>query len=62
MWIYRSQAAVTFAELADRLCVSRQTLWSIERDRSIPSVTLAIAIARELDATVEDIFGDDWFR
>jgi putative transcriptional regulator len=43
-------------ELAGRLGVSRQTVISIERDRYDPSLTLAIAIARQFKTTVEEVF------
>jgi putative transcriptional regulator len=43
-------------ELAASVLASRQTIRSIELGRSIPSVTLALAIARALDSTVEELF------
>jgi putative transcriptional regulator len=43
-------------ELAAAVFASRQTIRSIELGRSIPSVSLALAIARVLDSTVEDLF------
>jgi putative transcriptional regulator len=43
-------------ELAGAVHTSRQTIRSIELERSTPSVTLAIAIARALGSTVEDLF------
>jgi putative transcriptional regulator len=47
------------ADLAQRLDVSRQTINSIETDRYTPSLPLAIAIARFLGVTVEEIFHAD---
>jgi DNA-binding XRE family transcriptional regulator len=44
-------------ELANRVCAARTTITSIENGASIPSVTLALAIARELDTTVEALWG-----
>jgi len=44
------------SELAQAVHASRQTIRSIERRRSTPSVTLAISIARVLGTTVEDLF------
>ena len=38
------------------LGVSRQTINSIENERYLPSLPLAIAIARHFDTTVEQIF------
>ena len=44
------------AQLADAVRTSRQTIRSIELERSTPSVNLALAIARALGSTVEDLF------
>jgi putative transcriptional regulator len=46
-------------DLGAALGVSRQTINSIETGRYLPSLPLAIAIARSFDATVEDIFIPD---
>jgi putative transcriptional regulator len=43
-------------ELANALGVSRQTINSIENERYVPSLPLAIAIARFFQGTVEEIF------
>jgi len=45
-------------ELADRAGVSRQLVGGVESGRHAPSVAAAIAIARALSATVEDLFGE----
>lgn len=44
-------------ELADRVHVARTTITAIETGASIPAVTLALAIARELGTTVEHLWG-----
>jgi putative transcriptional regulator len=44
------------ADLATAVCASRQTIRSVELERSTPSVNLALAIARALGSTVEDLF------
>jgi DNA-binding XRE family transcriptional regulator len=44
------------ADLAAAVSASRQTIRSIELERSTPSVSLALAIARALGSTVEDLF------
>jgi DNA-binding XRE family transcriptional regulator len=49
-------------ELAASVLTSRQTIRSIELGRSIPSVTLALAIARALDSTVEELFSSSECR
>jgi putative transcriptional regulator len=43
-------------ELAAGLGVSRQTINSIENGRYLPSLPLALSLARMFDARVEDIF------
>ena len=44
-------------DLARAAGVSRQAIGAIEAGRSVPGVSLAIAIARALDTSVEDLFG-----
>jgi putative transcriptional regulator len=46
-------------EIAAALGVSRQTVNSIENGRYLPSLPLALAIARHFDQPVEAIFIDD---
>jgi putative transcriptional regulator len=43
-------------ELAANLGVSRQTINSIENGRYLPSLPLALSLARTFDTTVENIF------
>ncbi len=43
-------------QLADAVGVTRQTIFSIEKNRFVPSTLLAIKIARYFNKTVEDIF------
>jgi putative transcriptional regulator len=45
--------------LATALGVSRQTINSIENGRYLPSLPLALAIARTFEESVEAIFIDD---
>jgi putative transcriptional regulator len=47
------------AALGDALGVSRQTVNSIETGRYLPSLPLAIALARFFDTTVEEVFDAD---
>jgi len=44
------------SDLAERLCVSRQTVNAIENLRYDPSLPLAFAIARVFDRKIEEIF------
>jgi putative transcriptional regulator len=45
--------------LAEALGVSRQTINSIENGRYLPSLPLALAIARFFEVAVEEMFHDD---
>lgn len=47
------------AALGEALGVSRQTVNSIETGRYLPSLPLAIALARFFDKTVEEVFDVD---
>ncbi|MFO0977750.1 MAG: substrate-binding domain-containing protein [Planctomycetaceae bacterium] len=47
----------TQAELSERVHISRTAITAIEGDRIVPSVATALALARELDCTVEELFG-----
>jgi DNA-binding XRE family transcriptional regulator len=46
------------SELAKRAGISRQALGAIESTTYLPSVSVALALARELGATVEALFGE----
>jgi putative transcriptional regulator len=55
---------MTQQELADRLSVTRQTIYAIEKGKFNPSVRLALLMARTFQVSVEEIFylegdGDD---
>ncbi len=58
----RYQCLLSQEQLAAAVSASRQTIRSIELSRSTPSVTLALAIARALDATVEELFSAEEYR
>lgn len=53
---YRAKINVNQTEMGKLVGVSRQTISQIERGDYSPSVTLALKIAKALDAKVEDIF------
>jgi putative transcriptional regulator len=55
----RTAAGLSQGELGTALGVSRQTINSIETGRYLPSLPLALAIARSFDTSVEDIFRTD---
>jgi putative transcriptional regulator len=56
---HRIRALLSQGELATEIGVSRQTINAIERGRWSPSLRLAIALARRLDTTVEELFDAD---
>ena len=53
---YRARHHLSQTELGNLAGVSRQTISLIERGDYNPSVTLALKIAKILNATVEDLF------
>ena len=55
----RTKSDLSQAELADAMGVSRQTVNSIETGRYLPSLPLAIALARYFETTVEELFDVD---
>lgn len=55
----RQARGLSQAELAAALGVSRQTINSIETGRYIPSLPLAIGLARFFETTVEEVFDAD---
>ena len=52
----RQRQDLSQAELASAVGVSRQTINSIETGRYLPSLPLAMAIARFFETAVEDVF------
>lgn len=55
----RATRGISQGMLAGALGVSRQTINSIENGRYLPSLPLALAIARFFEVTVEEMFHDD---
>ena len=55
----RTDRGISQGALAASRGVSRQTVISIENGRYLPSLPLAIAIARYFETTVEEIFDVD---
>lgn len=53
---YRARHSLSQTELGNLAGVSRQTISLIERGDYNPSVTLALKIAKILNAAVEDLF------
>jgi putative transcriptional regulator len=52
----RTRAAVTQEELAATVGVTRQTIIAIEKGNYVPSVLLALKLAKFFKKPVEDIF------
>ena len=52
----RAAHGISQAQLAEAMSVSRQTINSIETGRYIPSLPLALGLARYFETTVEEIF------
>ena len=50
------QGEMTQQELADRAGCSRQTIVLLEQERYVPSLALAMQIARVFGAGVEEVF------
>jgi putative transcriptional regulator len=55
----RATSGMSQGELGSVLGVSRQTINSIENGRYLPSLPLALAIARCFRSTVEEIFASE---
>lgn len=53
---YRARFHLSQTDLGNLIGVSRQTISLIERGDYNPSVTLALKIAKVLEATVEELF------
>jgi putative transcriptional regulator len=52
----RTERGLSQGQLATAMSVSRQTINSIEQERYMPSLPLALALARYFETTVEDMF------
>jgi putative transcriptional regulator len=55
--VERAKRNLTQADLASMAGVTRRSVNAIETGRMVPSVLLALRIARALDVSVESIFG-----
>ncbi|MER2262770.1 MAG: helix-turn-helix transcriptional regulator [Psychrobacillus sp.] len=59
MKIARMEKGLTQSELAKRIGVTRQTVGLIEKGDYNPTLQLCIAIAKELDQTLNDLFWEE---
>ena len=55
----RGEQGLSQAELAQAMGVSRQTINAIETGRYLPSLPLAMALARYFETSVEEMFSDN---
>jgi putative transcriptional regulator len=55
----RTEQGLSQAELGQVMGVSRQTINAIEKGRYLPSLPLAIALARHFGTSVEEMFSDN---
>lgn len=56
LYEYRVLARLSQAKLGEIIGVSRQTINSIEKNKYIPSLPVALSLAEFFDVSVEDIF------
>ena len=54
--VLRAEQDITQEQLAEAAGLSRQTIHSIERGKTIPSLHVAFKLARALDAAIDDVF------
>jgi len=55
----RVEKSLTQVQLAKQVNATRQTIGLIEKGEYNPSLNLCIAIAKELDKTLDDLFWED---
>ena len=60
--IHRQMAGLTQEDFARKIGVTRQTIIAMEKGNYVPSVLLALKIAREFRKPVEEIFYVDQSR
>lgn len=53
---FRTRFGMTQSDLAEAVGVSRQTIISIERGRYVPSLPLALKLARHFSRATEELF------
>jgi putative transcriptional regulator len=56
MKVERARRDLTQAELADMAGVTRKSINAIETGNMVPSIVLALKLARALEVKVEDLF------
>lgn len=56
VYLLRAERRWSQSDLADKLGVTRQTIAAIEKNKFIPSLELAFAIAYIFDQQIQDVF------
>ena len=54
---FRKKHGISQEKLAGKTNVTRQTIISIENGKYVPSLPLALKLAKEFGCSVEDLFG-----
>ena len=54
--VQRAKKDLTQQQLAERVCVTRKTINTVEKGKYVPSTVLALRLAKALDVTVEELF------
>ena len=54
---YREKEGLSQEKLAEKVQVTRQTIISIENGRYVPSLELALKLAKLFKVKIEDLFG-----
>ncbi len=62
MKLARMELELSQTELAKRVGVTRQTIGMIEAGDYNPTLKLCVAICRELDKTLDDLFWEEEFK
>lgn len=56
LFVHRITRNLSQQELADKVNVSRHTIYKIERDKAVPSVLLALRLSETLNVPVDKLF------
>ncbi|OYU84331.1 MAG: transcriptional regulator [Flavobacterium sp. BFFFF2] len=54
--VWRAIAQISQDDLGQKIGVSRQTIYAIEKDKYVPSTELALKLAKYFNTTVEHLF------
>jgi len=54
--VERARLRISQSDLAREMQVTRQTIYSIENNKFVPSVVLALKLARYFNVKVDDLF------